>query len=198
MRILIACEHSGTVRDAFLKKGHDAWSCDLLPTDVPGPHIQGDVLEILNDGWDMMIAHPECTYLANSGVQWLNKDPSRWSKMVKAGEFFKTLQTADIEKKVIENPIMHGYGKEAAGCGQQTQLIQPYHFGTPESKATCLWVEGLDKLEHTNNVKHIYDKLPKREQQKMFYLPPSPDRWKLRSKTYQCFADAFAEQWGRK
>ena len=111
MRVLVACEFSGTVREAFTKRGHDAWSCDLLPTEIPGNHYQGDVFDIINDGWDLMIAHPPCTYLANSGVQHLHKQEGRWEKMFKAREFFIKLLNADINKICIENPIPHKYAK---------------------------------------------------------------------------------------
>ena len=196
MRVLVACEYSGKVREAFRAKGHDAWSCDLLPADDGSPyHIQGDVLEILNDGWDLLIGHPPCTYLCNSGVSWLHKIPERWDQMRKGAEFFKALWDSDIPKIAIENPIMHKYAKEIIGS-TQTQLIQPYQFGHPESKATCLWLKGLDPLVETDNVKEVWKSLPKKEAQRLHMLPPSADRWKLRSETYQGIADAMAEQWG--
>lgn len=196
MRVLVACEYSGKVREAFRAKGHDAWSCDLLPADDGSPyHIQGDVLEILNDGWDLLIGHPPCTYLCNSGVSWLHKIPERWDQMREGAEFFKALWDSDIPKIAIENPIMHKYAKEIIGS-TQTQLIQPYQFGHPESKATCLWLKGLDPLVETDNVKEVWKALPKKEAQRLHMLPPSADRWKLRSETYQGIADAMAEQWG--
>jgi hypothetical protein len=196
MRVLVACEYSGKVREAFRSKGHDAWSCDLLPADDGSEHhIQGDVLEILNDGWDLLIGHPPCTYLCNSGVSWLHKIPERWDQMREGAEFFKALWDSDIPKIAIENPIMHKYAKEIIGSNQ-TQLIQPYQFGHPESKATCLWLKGLDPLVETDNVKEVWKSLPKKEAQRLHMLPPSADRWKLRSETYQGTADAMAEQWG--
>ena len=196
MRVLVACEYSGKVREAFRAKGHDAWSCDLLPADDGSPyHIQGDVLDILNDGWDLLIGHPPCTYLCNSGVSWLHKIPERWDQMREGAEFFKALWDSDIPKIAIENPIMHKYAKEIIGS-TQTQLIQPYQFGHPESKATCLWLKGLDPLVETDNVKEVWKALPKKEAQRLHMLPPSADRWKLRSETYQGIADAMAEQWG--
>ena len=196
MRVLVACEYSGKVREAFRAKGHDAWSCDLLPADDGSPyHIQGDVLDILNDGWALLIGHPPCTYLCNSGVSWLHKIPERWDQMRKGAEFFKALWDSDIPKIAIENPIMHKYAKEIIGSNQ-TQLIQPYQFGHPESKATCLWLKGLDPLVETDNVKEVWKSLPKKEAQRLHMLPPSADRWKLRSETYQGIADAMAEQWG--
>mgnify|MGYP005872559445 CR=1 FL=1 len=194
MRVLVACEYSGVVRDAFLRRGHDAISCDLLPTDMPGPHIQGDVLEILHDGWDMMIAHPPCTYLTNAGVCHLHKDPSRWAKMQEAAEFFKALLNAPIKRKAIENPIMHKYAVEIIGR-RQDQVIQPWMFGHLEQKATCLWLESLPKLEETENVKDQMMQLPNSVRQRLHYLPPSKDRWKIRSTTYSGIADAMASQW---
>jgi hypothetical protein len=195
LKVLVACEYSGTVRDAFITKGHDAMSCDILPTDKPGPHYQGDVFDVIDDGWDMMIAHPPCTYLANSGVCHLHKDPSRWERLDEGAAFFKSLWSADIPKIAIENPIMHKYAKERIGCGRQTQVIQPWMFGYTEKKATCLWLKGLPLLVETKNVKKEMELLPKNQQQRLHYLPPSPDRWKLRSTTYQGIAEAMAEQW---
>ena len=195
MRVLIACEFSGTVRDAFIKQGHDAWSCDILPTDNPGPHYQGDIFDVLGDGWDMMVAHPPCTYLANSGVTWLKNNPQRWLDLDAGAAFFRKLLEAPIPLRAIENPIPHKYAVERIGR-KYDQLIQPYQFGHLERKATCLWLEGLPPLVHTDDVKAEMLKLPKNQQQRLHYLPPSSDRWKLRSKTYQGFADAMAEQWG--
>ena len=194
MRVLVACECSGVVRDAFLALGHDAMSCDLLPTDSPGPHYQGDVFDIINDGWDLMIAHPPCTYLSNSGVMWLHRQEGRWDKMKEGAEFFKSLLLADIPRKAIENPIMHGYAKDIIGV-EQTQVIQPWMFGHTEQKATCLWLEGLPPLIPTNNVKEEMMQLPIKERQRLHYLPPSADRWKLRSTTYRGIAEAMAQQW---
>lgn len=196
MKILIACEYSGTVRDAFAAKGHEAWSCDLLPTDKPGNHFQGDVLEFIGEGWDMMIAHPPCTYLANSGVCHLHKDESRWAKLEKGAKFFKALLDAPISKIAVENPIMHKYAKELIGGIKQTQVIQPWMFGHKEQKATCLWLKGLPPLSSTNDVKSEMMKLSNAERQRLHWLPPSVDRWKERSKTFQGIADAMAEQWG--
>lgn len=196
MRILIACEYSGTVRDAFRALGHDATSCDLLPTDRDGPHHQGSVLDIINDGWDMMIAHPPCTYLANSGVSWLHKDPSRWEKLDEGAAFFRLLWEAPIGRIAIENPIMHKYAKERTGAGRQSQIVQPWMFGHTESKATCLWLKNLPPLQETNNVKAETMKLPDNERQRLHYLPPSPTRWKERSTTFSGIAQAMADQWG--
>ena len=198
MRVLVACEFSGRVREAFKKNGHDAWSCDLLPSDDnSNNHITGDVKDIINDGWDLLIAHPPCTYLTNSGVVWLHKDPDRWNKLDEAAKFFKSLLTADIPKKCVENPIMHKYAIERIGGVKQTQVIQPWMFGHTEQKATCLWLENLPNLEPTNNVKQEMLLLPNNQRQRLHYLPPSKDRWKLRSMTYQGIADAMAQQWGQ-
>ena len=195
MKVLVACEYSGTVRDAFLRRGHDAVSCDLLPTDSPGPHYQGSVTDILADGWDLMIAHPPCTYMTNSGVTWLHKDPARWALLDEAAKFFSELLNAPIPRIAIENPIMHKHAKERIGNIKQTQVIQPWMFGHTEQKATCLWLKGLQALTPTNNVKEEMLKLPARERQRLHYLPPSADRWKLRSTTYKGIAEAMATQW---
>lgn len=196
MRVLVACEYSGKVRRAFRKRGHDAWSCDLLPADDGSEfHIQGDVMYILNEGWDLLIGHPPCTYLCNSGVSWLHKQEGRWDKMRDGAEFFSQLWQADVPRIALENPIMHKYAKEIIGTNH-TQLVQPWMFGHAESKATCLWLKGLDPLIETNNVKEKWKSLPKKEAQRLHMLPPSKDRWKLRSETYQGIADAMAEQWG--
>tara|TARA_R110000764_G_scaffold155174_1_gene243002 strand:+ start:126 stop:725 length:600 start_codon:yes stop_codon:yes gene_type:complete len=198
MKVLIACEYSGRVRDAFIGLGHDAMSCDLLPTDKPGPHYQGDVFDIINDGWDLMIAHPPCTYLSNSGVCHLHKDASRWPKMFEGSAFFKKLLNAPIKKIAIENPIMHGYAKTLIGGIKQSQIVQPWMFGHTEQKAACLWLKGLPMLKEINNVKDEMLLLPKNERERLHYLPPSPDRWKIRSTTFQGIADAMASQWGSK
>jgi hypothetical protein len=196
MRVLVACEYSGKVRRAFRKRGHDAWSCDLLPADDGSEyHYQGDVMDIINDGWDLLIGHPPCTYLCNSGVSWLHKQEGRWDRMRDGAEFFKLLWESDIPRIALENPIMHKYAKEIIGTNQ-TQLVQPWMFGHAESKATCLWLKGLNPLIETNNVKEKWKSLPKKEAQRLHMLPPSKDRWKLRSETYQGIADAMAEQWG--
>jgi len=196
MKILVACEYSGTVRDAFIKKGHDAISCDLLPSDKPGPHYQGDIFDIINDGYDMMVAHPPCTYLANSGVCHLHTDKSRWERLDEGAEFFKRLLECNISKICIENPIMHKYARERIGGTKYSQIVQPWMFGHTEKKATCLWLKGLPNLSETNNVKEEMEKLPKNQQNRLHYLPPSKYRWKLRSTTYQGIADAMANQWG--
>lgn len=196
MKILIACEFSGTVREAFKAKGHDVWSCDLLPTEVEGQHIIGDVLQILDQNWDLMIAHPPCTYLCNSGVHWLNRQEGRWEKMREGALFFKALWDAPIPKICIENPVMHKYAREIIGASH-SQSIQPYQFGHPESKRTCLWLKNLPLLEATNILeKPASGKWDNQTASGQNKLGPSPERWKLRSKTYDGIAAAFAEQWG--
>ena len=204
MKILIACEFSGVVRNAFSKKGHEVYSCDLLPADDFGTlswtkHVQGDVLEILDLEWDLMIAHPPCTYFTNSGVCWLtgkNAKEGRWEELDKAAEFFNALLDAPIPKICIENPIPHKYAIERIGGRKYTQIIQPYMFGHKETKATCLWLKGLEPLKPTTDLKAETMALPPAERQRLHWLPPSEDRWKLRSITYQGIADAMAEQWG--
>ena len=197
MRVLVACEYSGTVRDAFRKQGHDAISCDLLPADwYSSYHIQGDVRRLLGGNFDLLIAHPPCTYFANSGVQHLHKDPERWDRLDEAADFFNELLDCDIPLKCIENPIPHKYAIERIGGRKYTQLIQPYQFGHLEQKATCLWLDGLEPLKPTSDLKAETMALPARERQRLHYLPPSPERWKLRSKTYQGIADAMVKQWG--
>jgi len=182
MKVLIACEYSGRVRDAFIKIGHEAMSCDLLPTDVPGPHYQGSVLDILNDGWDLMIAHPPFTHLAVSGSRWF-KDKIK--EQAEALDFVRFLLNAPIEKIALENPISVISSK----VRKPDQIIQPWQFGHGETKATCLWLKNLPKLTPTNIVDGREARVHK--------MPPSPDRWKLRSTTYQGIADAMAEQWGK-
>lgn len=152
MKVLIACEFSGIVRDAFIEQGHNAVSCDFLPSEKEGPHIKSDVLRIIDwYKWDLMIAHPPCTYLANSGVSWLYRKPGRWKLMKEGATFFKTLLEADIPRICIENPIMHKHAVEIIGR-RQDQLIQPWMFGHGEQKATCLWLKNLPKLEPTDIV----------------------------------------------
>lgn len=195
-KVLVACEYSGRVRDAFAALGHDAMSCDLLPTDREGKHYQGDVRDLLAMPWDLMIAHPPCTYLTNAGVCHLKTDPDRWAQLDEGAAFFKMLLNAPVARKAVENPIMHKYAIYRIGGVKQTQVIQPWMFGHKEQKATCLWLVGLPPLMPTNNVKDEMMELPKRERERLHYLSPSPDRWKLRSTTYQGIADAMAAQWG--
>ncbi len=198
MKVLIACEESGTVREAFKRLGHDAWSCDLKPTKIPGQHYKGDIFDIINN-WDIiggkprvLIGHPDCTYLTNSGVCWLYKDDTRWSKMLDASWFFKQLWSLDIEYICLENPIPHKYGQ----LPPYTQIVQPWMFGHTERKATCLWLKGLPKLKETNNVREEMLKLPKAQQQRIHYMSPGPQRAEKRSKTFSGLAEAMATQWG--
>lgn len=190
LNVLVACEYSGRVRDAFRRRGHFAVSCDLLPTEVAGPHYQGDVRNILGWGWDVMVGHPSCQFLANSGVRWLyqpdgSKNLARWDEMYAGAEFFTTLSKADIPFIALENPIMHKYAR--AICGEPTQYIQPYEYGHGETKRTGLWLKRLPTLQPTNIV-------PGRAP-RVHHMAPSPDRWKERSRTYAGIADAMAEQW---
>lgn len=187
MKVLIACEFSGTVRDAFIRAGHDAMSCDLLPTESPGPHYQGNVLDIYRDGWDLMVAHPPCTYLANSGVRWLDTQEGRRNKMVRASHLFKRLLNAPIERIAVENPIMHKHAVAIIGR-RQDQVIQPWQFGHGETKAICLWLKNLPPLEPTEIVGG--------RQPRVHHASPGPDRWKERSRFYPGLAKAMAEQWG--
>ena len=195
LNVLVACEFSGVVRDAFIRRGHNAVSCDLLPTEYPGPHIQGDVIDVLGEGWGLMIAHPPCTYLSNSGVTWLYRKEGRWESMREGAEFFRSLLNADIPRIAIENPVMHRYAKEIIGQ-TQAQVVQPWMFGHPEKKATCLWLKELPALIPTDDVREEMALLPVNQQQRLHYLPPSKDRWKLRSATYFGIAEAMASQWG--
>jgi hypothetical protein len=199
MKVLVACEFSGTVRRAFAALGHDAWSCDFLPSsDDCLQHYVGDVCDLLQDrmGWDLMIAHPPCTYMANSGVCWLHRDETRWQKMRDAAALFRLLVDANIPRIAVENPVMHKYAKAEIGGARQDQVIQPYQFGHLEQKATCLWLKGLPALVPTSNLKAETFALPANQRQRLHYLPPSKDRWAIRSKTYDGIAAAMAAQWG--
>ena len=176
-------EYSGRVRDAFIAKGHDAWSCDLLPTDEPGPHFQCDVADILYNDWDLMIAHPPCTHLAVSGARHFAAKKAS-GVQDEALDFVRMLLNANIPKIALENPI----SIISSRIRKPDQIIQPWQFGHGETKATCLWLKNLPKLVPTNIVEGRSDRIHK--------MPPSPDRWKLRSTTYQGIADAMAAQWG--
>ena len=179
-KVLIACEYSGAVRDAFRARGHDAMSCDLLPTDVPGPHYQGDVRDILDDGWDLMIAHPPCTHLAVSGARWF-KD--KLNEQAEALAFVRRLLDASIPQIALENPV----SIISSRIRKPDQIIQPWQFGHGETKATCLWLKNLPKLTPTDIVEGREARIHK--------MPPSPNRWKERSKTYAGIAAAMAAQW---
>lgn len=181
MKVLVACEFSGIVREAFIKQGHNAWSCDLLPTEQPGNHIQGDVLDILDRGWDLMIAHPPCTYLASSGARWWK---GREEKQREAILFVAMLANAPIERIAIENPI----GKLSTSWKKPDQIIQPWMFGHGETKATCLWLKNLPVLVPTEIVMG--------REPRIHHESPSKNRWKNRSRTYTGIAEAMAYQWG--
>ena len=192
MKVLVACEYSGIVRDAFAAKGHNAWSCDILPTESPGNHYQGDVLEHLDKGWDLMIAHPPCTYLSNAGARYLypkgklNED--RYKLGLKAKEFFMALYNAPINKICVENPI----SSRIFALPKYTQTIQPYEYGHPVQKKTCLWLKNLHELKPTNIIyKRQSTKIPGN-----WFNKGGKDRQKNRSKFFDGFAQAMADQWG--
>ena len=189
MKVLIACESSGVVRDAFTSRGHEAISCDLLPTLSPGPHHQGPVEEILDQGWDLMIAHPPCTHLAVSGARWF-KDKQR--EQAEALDFVRLLLKADIDRIALENPVSVISSK----IKKPTQIIQPWQFGHPESKKTCLWLKNLPPLTPTEVMElpesGVWQNQTPSGQNK---LGPSADRWKIRSQTYLGIAAAMADQW---
>ena len=187
MKVLVACEFSGTVRDAFIRAGHDAWSCDLLPTESPGPHYQGNVSNLKGWFWDLVIAHPPCTRLCNSGVRWLN-ERNLWKDMREAAHFFKSMMDFDCDRIAIENPIPHRYALEIIGK-KYDQIIQPWQYGHGETKATCLWLKNLPKLQPTNVVEG--------REQRIHKMARSEKRSHERSRTYQGIADAMAAQWGK-
>lgn len=193
MRVLVACEYSGAVRDQFIRKGLKAVSCDISPTESLGPHIRDDVRAVLNDGWDMMIAHPPCTYLANSANKHLYIEADREAKAQAAALFFRELLNAPIPHICIENPIMRHAVKRVGR--KHDQLIQPYQFGHMESKATCLWLKGLAPLQPISDLKDVTFALPASKRQRMFHMSPGKNRGKERSRTYHGIAWAMAEQW---
>lgn len=183
LRVLVACEFSGLVREAFRSSGHDAISCDLLPSELPGPHYQGDVRDVLYDGWDLLIAHPPCTHLAVSGARWFYL---KQKEQEEALEFVRLLMDSPIDRVAIENPISVISSK----IRKPDQIIQPWQFGHGETKATCLWLKNLPKLKPTNIVNGRENRIHK--------MPPSDNRWRERSRTYAGIAQAMAEQWGIK
>ena len=195
MRVLIACEFSGTVRRAFADRGHDAWSCDLLEAeDQSKNHIIGDARDYLSDGWDLMVAHPPCTRLCNSGVRWLHNPPigktlaSMWDDLRDGAALFSAFWNAPIERIAVENPIMHKHARaQIKNFQPPSQVIQPWMFGHGETKATCLWLKGLPKLAPTQLVDG--------RKPRVHHMPPSPTRWKERSRTYEGVAHAMAAQW---
>jgi len=201
MRVLVACEYSGAVRDEFIKLGHDAMSCDLLPTDVPGPHYEGDVFDIIDDGWDIMIAFPPCTHLALSGAAWFEQK-RKDGRQEEAIDFVKKLMSAPIDKIAIENPL----GVIPNYIRPYDQIIQPYMFGDAFQKSTCLWLKNLPLLKSTNIVSkgEFYEWVDKKTGQKkrqpLWYyeaLKEGKDRWKIRSQTFPGIAKAMAEQWSK-
>lgn len=193
MKVLVACEFSGTVRDAFISMGHEAMSCDLLPSEAPGPHHCGDVIDLLDQGWDLMIAHPPCTYLAVSGLHWNKRRPERAKLTEDALDFVRLLLDAPIPRIALENPI----GCISSRIRKPDQIIQPWQFGHDASKATCLWLKGLPLLRHTEVLPGGREaRRANQTASGQNKLPPSADRWKLRSLTYPGIAKAMAEQWG--
>lgn len=196
LRVLVACEYSGRVRDAFIAKGHDAMSCDILPTDSPGPHYTGDVRDILSDGWDVMVAHPPCTYLSVSGMHWTTRGLRDPQLTDDALAFVRVLMGADIPRIAIENPV----SVISSRVRPPDQIIQPWMFGHDASKKTCLWLKNLPNLVPTQVVEpRIVDGRKRWANQTnsgQNRLGPSEDRWKIRSTTYQGIADAMASQWG--
>ena len=181
MRVLVACEYSGRVRDAFRRQGHDAWSCDLLATEVPGPHFMAPVEHVLHLGWDLMVAHPPCTHLAVSGSRHFHR---KQRQQAEALYFVRMLMAAPIPRWCIENPV----SVISSAIRPPDQIIQPWQYGHGEVKATCLWLSNLPKLRPTECVAG--------REARVHRMPPGPDRWKERSRTYQGVADAMAAQWG--
>ena len=181
MRVLVACEFSGAVRDAFIRAGHDAMSCDLLPTEAPGPHYQGDVRDVLGNGWDLLVAHPPCTHLAVSGARWF-KD--KRDDQIEALKLVWLLLQAPVPRIALENPV----SIISSRICKPTQTIQPWQFGHGETKATCLWLKNLPPLTPTNIVEG--------REARVHRMPPGPDRWKERSRTFEGIAQAMADQWG--
>ncbi len=182
-RVLVGCEYSGRVRDAFMAKGHDAVSCDLLPSDAPGPHLRQDITPLLAQAWDLIVAFPPCTYLCSSGMHWTTRGLRDPKLTEDALAFVRMIWASNSPRIAIENPI----GALSTRFMKPTQIIHPWQFGHPERKATCLWLKGLPPLSPTNVVEG--------RDQRVWKMPPSPDRWKLRSLTYQGIANAIAEQW---
>lgn len=181
LKVLVACEYSGTVRDAFIAEGHDAISCDLLATEKPGPHYQGDVFDIINEGFDLMVGHPPCTHLAVSGARWFSE---KKEQQAEALDFVRRLMNVNIRHIAIENPV----SIISSQIRKPDQIIQPWMFGHGETKATCLWLNNLPKLKPTNVVEG--------REQRVWLMPPCPDRWKERSRTFEGIAKAMAKQWG--
>tara|TARA_Y100001937_G_scaffold26614_1_gene38176 strand:+ start:46 stop:642 length:597 start_codon:yes stop_codon:yes gene_type:complete len=195
MRVLIACEYSGIVRDAFAKKGHDAWSCDILPTENPGNHIQDDILKHLDKNWDLMIAHPPCTHLAVSGARWFTEGKKPWSLQIEALDFVRKLLDAPIDKIALENPV----SVISTKIRKPNQIIQPFEYGHDVTKKTCLWLKNLPNLKPTKIVKPDIVLVNGKKMSRMHYESfklPSKERSKVRSKFYTGIAQAMANQWG--
>lgn len=197
LRVLVACEYSGTVRRAFADRGHDAWSCDLLPSeDRSNKHIIGDARDLLGDGWDLlMVAHPPCTRLCNSGVRWLSVPPAgrtlddMWTELREGAALFSAFWNAPIERVCIENPVMHRHAKALIeNYEEPAQSVQPWQFGHGETKRTCFWLKNLEPLKPTNIVDG--------REPRVHYASPGPDRWKERSRFFPGIAAAMADQWG--
>jgi len=189
-RVLVACEFSGTVRRAFSRRGHDAWSCDLVKAeDGSNQHLIGDARDFLNDGWDLLIvAHPPCTRLCNSGVRWL-EERNLWHELDEAADLFSAFLNAPIDRICIENPVMHRYAKERIrNYVPFAQTVQPYDFGHPETKRTCLWLKNLQPLKPTRRVEGRTARVHR--------MSPGPDRQKERSRFFDGIAEAMADQWG--
>lgn len=180
LKVLVACEYSGTVREAFIAEGHDAISCDFLATEKPGPHYQGDVFDIINEGFDLMVGHPPCTHLAVSGARWFSE---KKEQQAEALDFVRRLMNVNIRHIAIENPV----SIISSQIRKPDQIIQPWMFGHGETKATCLWLKNLPKLKPTNIVEG--------REQRVWLMPPGPDRWKERSRTFEGIAKAMADQW---
>lgn len=195
LRALIACEYSGTVRDAFSRRGWEAWSCDLLPSDRPGNHYHGDVRDILSEKWDIMVAHPPCTYLCNSGARWLFEKPGRWQQLDDGCAFFKLLLNAEIPHIAVENPWPHKWATERIGRKPDCK-VQPHEFGDKQKKTTCLWLKNLPPLMPTT-----YFQLPPPNSESakawemVWRMPPGENQAHKRSKTFEGMAEAMAEQW---
>ena len=195
MKVLIACEYSGIVRDAFAAKSHDAWSCDILPTESPGNHFQGDILEHLDKGWDLMIAHPPCTHLAVSGARWFTEGKKPWSLQEDALNFVRKLLDAPIDKIALENPV----SVISTKIRKPNQIIQPFEYGHDVTKKTCLWLKNLPNLKPTKIVKPDIVLVNGKKMSRMHYESfklPSKERSKVRSKFYTGIAEAMADQWG--
>lgn len=196
MRVLVACEYSGTVRNAFLARGHDAWSCDLLPAEnQSNRHIQGDARNILGDNWDLLIAHPPCTRLCNSGVRWLSVPPpgktqaEMQEELLAGADLFSAFWNAPIARIAVENPVMHKHAKALIrNYSKPAQSVQPWQYGHGECKRTCFWLRNLPPLSPTNIVNG--------REQRVARMSPGPDRWKERSRFYSGIAEAMADQWG--